>query len=153
VIHDRSFAELGAPELLGLLRLRVDVFVVEQRCAYAEIDGRDDEPATRHVWWAEPDGPPVSYVRLLDDGAQRRIGRVVTAPHRRGEGLAAALVRHLLATSDGPWVLHAQSHLAAWYGDLGFGVTGPEFVEDGIPHVPMRRDEDSAVRGTALRRH
>ena len=139
MIHDRPFAGLDAATLLCLLRLRVDVFVVEQQCPYAEIDGRDDEPATRHVWWAETGGRPVAYVRVLDEGGARRIGRVVTARERRGEGLAAVLVRHVLASSDGPWVLDAQAHLAAWYRGLGFSVTGPEFLDDGIPHVPMRR--------------
>ena len=145
MIHDRPFAGLDAATLLCLLRLRVDVFVVEQQCPYAEIDGRDDEPATRHVWWAEPGGRPVAYVRVLDEGGAHRIGRVVTARERRGEGLAAVLVRHVLASSDGPWVLDAQAHLAGWYRGLGFSVTGPEFLDDGIPHVPMRR----AVTGAA----
>ncbi len=50
------------------------------------------------------------------------------------------LVDHAVATSPGPWVLDAQSHLADWYEERGFVAAGPEFIEDGIPHVPMRRD-------------
>lgn len=138
-IVDRSFAALTASELHDLLRLRVDVFVVEQDCPYPELDGRDDEPGTRHIWLADADGP-TAYLRLLDDGDVRRIGRVVTRADARGDGLAARLVDHAVATSEGPWVLDAQSHLAGWYEVHGFVVTGPEFVEDGIPHVPMRRD-------------
>lgn len=139
-LFDRLFADLSPRELHDILRLRVDVFVVEQDCPYPEIDGRDPEPGTRHVWLAEPGGPPLAYVRLLDDTAHRRVGRVVTAPVARGRGLAARLIDHVVATSDGPWVLDAQAHLAEWYGRLGFRVDGDGFVEDGIPHLPMRRD-------------
>jgi ElaA protein len=144
-LHRAWAADLDPGTLYEILRLRVDVFVVEQQCPYPEIDGRDDEPATRHVWWAEPGGPPVAYVRVLDEDGARRIGRVVTARERRGERLAETLVRHVLASSEGPWVLDAQAHLAGWYRGLGFSVTGPEFLDDGIPHVPMRR----AVTGAA----
>ena len=138
-ILDRRLHELSAEELNAIVKLRVDVFVVEQNCAYAEFDGRDDAPGTRHIWIADDDGP-CAYARLLDEGDVRRIGRVATRAGARRKGLAGALVAHLLATSDGPWVLAAQSPLQDWYRGHGFTVTGPEFVEDGIPHVPMRRD-------------
>lgn len=134
---DRSFGELTAHELHDILALRVAVFVVEQACPYAEIDGRDIEPGTRHIWFADPE--VVAYLRVLDDGAARRIGRVVTAPAARGAGLAALLVDHAVATTSGPWVLDAQAHLESWYLARGFVVDGPDFVEDGIAHVPMRR--------------
>src|SRR5690606_34048120 len=77
-----SFAELDAPTLYRLLKLRVDVFVVEQKCAYPELDGRDLEPETRHLWIEDGAGAPLAYLRVLrePDGAAR-IGRVVTAPH------------------------------------------------------------------------
>ncbi|MDW3219183.1 MAG: GNAT family N-acetyltransferase [Acidimicrobiales bacterium] len=139
-VFDRSFAELSTLELHDLLRLRVDVFVVEQACPYPELDGRDTETTTRHVWMADDAGPQ-AYVRLLDDGEARRIGRVATRSDARGNGHAGALVDHVIATSSGPWVLDAQSHLAEWYTARGFVACGPEFVEDGIAHVPMRRDD------------
>lgn len=135
---DRGFAELTAKELHEILKLRVDVFVVEQACAYPELDGRDPEPGTRHLWFADDDGIR-AYVRVLDDRTARRLGRVVTAPGARGRGLAAKLVDHAVASTAGPWVLDAQSHLQGWYVDRGFEVAGAAFVEDGIPHVPMRR--------------
>jgi ElaA protein len=137
--HDLRFGELNTGELVEILRLRIDVFVVEQGCPYPEIDGRDDEPATRHVWIDDSAGRPAAYLRLLDDDDVRRIGRVVTRPSSRGEGLAGRLVHHALATSEGPWVLDAQSHLARWYESFGFVQDGAEFLEDGISHVPMRR--------------
>ena len=137
-LHDRGAADIDPLTLLELLRLRVDVFVVEQACAYHELDGRDAEASTRHIWLSDS-GRPVAYLRLLDDGPARRIGRVVTAADRRGEGLAAGLVSHALATSTGPWVLDAQSHLEGWYRHFGFETCGAAFVEDGIEHMPMMR--------------
>jgi ElaA protein len=137
-LFDRTFGQISARELHDILRLRVDVFVVEQGCAYSELDGRDIEAGTRHVWVADGDGVR-AYLRVLDDGDSRRIGRVVTLAAARGEGLAARLVDHAVATTTGPWALDAQSHLEQWYEARGFRVDGPEFLEDGIPHVPMRR--------------
>ncbi len=139
VVHDRHTRELDPVELYELLRLRVDVFVVEQACCYPELDGRDLEPATRHLWVADDTGRPVSCLRLLADPDATRIGRVATRPERRGEGLAARLVDHALATSPGPHVLDAQVPLREWYERWGFVASGPPFVEDGIPHLPMRR--------------
>lgn len=139
MIHDRTFGELSVDELYALLRLRSAVFVVEQECAYLDLDGRDTEPSARHVWAAADDGRPRAYLRVLDDGDERRIGRVVTDPSARSNGLAARLVAHVLEHHRGPWVLDAQSHLTGWYARFGFTVAGDEFVEDGIAHVPMRR--------------
>ncbi len=137
-LFDRSFAEMSALEVHDVLKLRVDVFVVEQACAYPEIDGRDVEPRTRHLWFAHQAGIG-AYLRVLDGGDVRRIGRVVTSAPARGNALARRLVDHAVAATAGPWALHAQSHLEGWYEGSGFEVDGPEFVEDGIPHVPMRR--------------
>lgn len=133
-----AFAELSAATLYALLRLRVDVFVVEQACAYPELDGRDLEPGTRHLW-LEDGGVPVVYLRLLDEGSAHRIGRVATARSHRNRGLAARLVRAALASCDGPVVLDAQAYLVGWYEGCGFVVVGDEYLDDdGIPHVPMR---------------
>ena len=67
-------------------------------------------------------------------------------PDARGQGLAGALVEHALAASSGAAVvLDAQSHLRHWYERYGFAVSGPAFVEDGIPHVPMRRPAHTVV--------
>lgn len=143
VLHVALFEELDAFTLYALLRLRSDVFVVEQQCPYPDLDGRDLEPGTRHVWYTEPHSDePLAYLRLLSDvdGAVR-IGRVVTAKGARGSGLSRQLLSaalDLLPTGT-PTVLDAQSYLVEFYASLGFAPTGPEYVEDGIPHVPMRR--------------
>ena len=115
------------------------MFVVEQACVYLDADGRDLEPTASQLW-TEASGDVVATLRLLrDPSGEWRIGRVATAASSRGRGLAAALMTRALEIADGPVVLNAQAHLAAWYGRFGFVVDGPEFDEDGIPHVPMRR--------------
>ncbi|MBV1851545.1 GNAT family N-acetyltransferase [Catellatospora tritici] len=145
IFRTASFQDLDAATLYQLLKLRVDVFIVEQECAYPELDGRDLEPGTRHLWY-EVDRRPVAYLRMLvdtdtDTGARvHRIGRVATAPEARGGGLAGQLLTAALAAiGEEPAVLDAQSHLAGFYAKYGFAPTGPEFLDDGIPHIPMRR--------------
>ncbi len=138
-VHVATTADLDAVVLYGLLRLRVEVFVVEQACAYPELDGRDLEPFTLHLWTADAVGP-TAYLRLLDDGKNAQIGRVCTRVESRGTGLAARLVEEALGLCSGrEVVLDAQSPLAGWYARFDFEPAGPEFVEDGIAHTPMRR--------------
>jgi ElaA protein len=129
--------ELTAHQLYDILRLRVDVFVVEQNCPYPELDGRDLLPTTRHFWLGAPD----SYLRLLTepDGTYR-IGRVVTAKHARGRGLAAELMAAALsAVGDADSVLDAQTYARGFYAKFGYVAEGEEFDEDGIPHIRMWR--------------
>jgi ElaA protein len=138
-----AFADLDTRTAYLLWALRESVFVVEQECAYAELDGRDLEPGTLHVsaWTGDE---PVGYLRILEDrvqgGDQARIGRVLVARPHRGRGLSGALMRTALEQiGERPSVLDAQSPLAGWYATFGYHVDGDEFVEDGIPHLPMRR--------------
>jgi ElaA protein len=134
-----AFTELEPVTAYRLWALRGAVFVVEQECVYADLDGRDLEPTARQLW-VEEGGVPVATARLLEDDGAARIGRVATAVPYRGRGLAAALVRRALELSAGrPVVLDAQAHLVDWYAALGFAPSGPGFLDDGIPHVPMRR--------------
>ena len=134
-----SFRDLEAITLYQILKLRSDVFVVEQECFYADLDGRDTEPGTRHVWLSRGD-EILAYLRILDDGETRRIGRVVTAPEARSGGYASRLMRHALEViGDRPCTLEAQAHLTGFYNRFGFTQAGPGYVEDDIPHVPLRR--------------
>jgi len=138
-IRDQSFDEFDTLALYALLRLRVDVFVVEQECPYPELDGRDLEPTTRHIWIDEG-GMPVACLRLLaEPDGSHRISRVATAADQRHQGLAGLLVDHVMATTPGRLVLDAQTYLEPWYVEHGFARTGDEFTDDGIPHVPMER--------------
>ena len=139
-IFTAAFDELDARTLYAILRLRAEVFVVEQSSAYLDPDGRDLEPETRHCWIPAGDGIG-AYLRLVaEPGGERRIGRVATARPRRSHGYANELVRHALNLAGGAVVLDAQTHLVGWYETLGFTVDGPDFILDGIPHTPMRRD-------------
>jgi ElaA protein len=126
-------------------RLRQQVFVVEQDCPYPDLDGRDLEESTRHVVLLDGDGREghvVGTLRVLDDGGWARIGRVVVAPTVRGRGLAAVMMDEAMALcGDREVRLDAQTGLTAFYEGYGFVVTGPEFDEDGIMHVPMARAE------------
>lgn len=132
--------------LYGILKLRVDTFVVEQECAYPELDGRDLEPGCLQLWSvAEGDTAPVATLRLLDEGDALRIGRVVVHPSVRGTGVARELFARGLAECERidatrPIFLDAQEPLEPWYAAFGFARAGDTFLEDGIPHVPMRRD-------------
>lgn len=139
-VFDAPLAALDPVTLYAILALRVQVFVVEQECAYPELDGRDTEPSAVHVW-AEQDGQVVATLRLLREAdASARIGRVATAAAARGQGLAGLLVeRALELTGPAPVALEAQAHLADWYARFGFSRHGRDYVEDGIPHTPMRR--------------
>lgn len=134
-------ADLDAEDFYRLLRLRVDVFVVEQRCAYAELDGRDLESSTRHFWIDSADGYVLGYLRLLEepDGTYR-IGRVCTAKGARGLGLGRKLMRAALAEVQRSLVvLSAQTAALEFYRSFGFAESGEEYLEDGIPHVDMER--------------
>ena len=132
------FDRLDPYAVYGICKLRQDVFVVEQQCPYPDLDARDVEPETRHVLLMIDDAL-LGYARVLDDQRFWRIGRVLLAPDARGRGWADPVMETALSVAKGrDVVLDAQSPLAGWYATFGFEVDGPEFLEDGIPHVPMR---------------
>lgn len=136
-----GFDDLPARTAYDVWRLRQQVFVVEQDCPYPDLDGRDLEEATRHVVLLDEDDRVLGTLRVLDDGDWARIGRVVVAPEARGRGLAALLMDEaMVLCGDREVRLDAQTGLTGFYAGYGFEVTGPEFDEDGVMHVPMRRE-------------
>jgi ElaA protein len=138
-VHAARLSELKPETLLGILAVRQDVFVVEQNCPYRDIDARDAEPETVHLWIEDSDGAVVSTLRLLREAdSGHRIGRVATLAAARGRGYSGALVRRAIELSDPPIVLSAQAYLIDWYARFGFEVCGEHWVEDGIDHAPMR---------------
>jgi ElaA protein len=137
-VHHAHLGELSPRTLLGILAVRQEVFVVEQNCVYRDIDDRDAEPETVHLW-VEEGGTVVSALRLLHDGdAGHRIGRVATLAAWRGRGYSGALLRRAIELSGPPVVLSAQAYLVDWYAQFGFEVCGERWIEDGIEHAPMR---------------
>ncbi|MDS1112795.1 GNAT family N-acetyltransferase [Gordonia westfalica] len=149
-VHRSTAAEIDAATLYRILRLRVDVFVVEQACPYPELDGRDLEPTTRQFWITESDDPEddavLATLRLLheppgpDGGPVYRIGRACTDRTHRGRGLVARLLTEALdEVGDHPCRIEAQAYLTEMYGKFGFVAEGDEYLEDGIPHVSMLR--------------
>lgn len=147
MVADRRFEELAPREAYALWRLRQQVFIVEQASPYPDLDGRDLDPGTRHLTiddGATGEEPElVGCLRLLDDGDHLRIGRVVIAPGHRGTGLSRQLMDAAMArVGDRTCRLDAQTPLADFYGSYGFVVDGPEFIEDGVAHLPMSRVPD-----------
>ena len=138
----RAFDALGTAELYALLRLRSDVFVVEQNCVFADIDGKDAAALHLLIWVGEALG---GYLRVFAPAAgAAKIGRVVVAPACRSTGLGRRLMAAALDEIAARWggvpvELSAQAHLERFYGSFGFERTGPDYLEDGIPHCDMRR--------------
>lgn len=140
-VRAATFSDLDTTTLYALLKLRTDTFVVEQRDPYPELDGRDLEPSTRHLWLAR-NGDPLGYLRILGepDGTSR-IGRVVVARDERGSGLGNRLMTSALdLVGHQICILNAQAHQVGFYARFGFVTTGLEYLDGHIPHVPMRRD-------------
>ncbi|MCU0318636.1 MAG: GNAT family N-acetyltransferase [Flavobacteriales bacterium] len=132
-----------SPRLVhDLFKLRVDAFVVEQRCAYAELDGRD--PACIHIVGFLIPSQLVACCRIVppeEDGIPH-IGRIVIHPDQRGRGLGHQMLHKAIAVTQAhygatPIALAAQSQLEQFYADHGFTRTGPDYDWDGIPHVDM----------------
>jgi ElaA protein len=129
--------------LYDMLALREAIFVVEQTCIYQELDGLDKN--AQHLLVTDGD-TVVACLRLLPPGARKttsRIGRVAVSPAWRKQGLARWMVQNAIEKSrlDYPSngiYLDAQTYLRGFYTSLGFQVCGDEFIEDGIPHIPMQ---------------
>ena len=142
----KPFDALSVRELHDILRLRVDVFVVEQACAYAEVDGKD--PSAIHVLgWS--DDELIACARILppeEDGLPH-VGRIVVAAGHRGKGLAQRMMDLIMETLHATYgskrsELAAQAHLQAFYERSGYVRISEEYPWDGIPHVDMRREAE-----------
>jgi len=137
--------QMSPLDVHDLLKLRQDVFVIEQTSLYQDIDGKD--PEALHLLVRDTaSGALVGTVRVTEDAdaPKARIGRVVIAPSARGTGLGRKLmlagiekVEEILP--EGVIDLSAQAHLESFYCSLGFAAVSEEYLEDGIPHVDMTR--------------
>jgi ElaA protein len=137
-VRRAMFSELTPTLLHAILKLRSDVFVVEQECAYSDIDGRDSEPQTLHLWIEDDAGAVVATARILRGDGVPLIGRIVTRADVRGRGLGALLMHTALHLAGRPVEIKAQARLASWYERFGFVRCSGEWVEDGIAHIQMR---------------
>ena len=146
--HVKKFQELTPDELYGIMKLRVDVFVCEQKCLAPELDGKDPEAV--HVWFSDDDGVQ-AYLRVLAPGAEHdeypAIGRVLTSKKMRGTGLGGKLLSEGIRVTkeiygDVPIYLEAQVYAAGYYEKQGFQIVSEEFILDGIPHYKMIRPKD-----------
>lgn len=135
---------LDKAQLHALLKLRCEVFIVEQQCAYPDIDGQDLAGDTHHLL-GEEGGQLLAYLRLLPrEQGEVAIGRVITAAAGRGGGLGHQLMAQALEQAAQRWpgralYLSAQAHLTGYYARYGFVAEGDTYMEDGIPHVDMRK--------------
>ena len=138
----KNFQELSVEELYQILRLRSEVFVVEQECIYQDMDGKDSLAV--HILGME-DEKIIAYTRIFGPGDyydQPCIGRVVVDKQRRGEEKGKEIMEVSIKYvkenyQDKEIVLSAQKYLEKFYKDLGFFVEGDEYLEDGIPHQKM----------------
>ncbi|WP_372712937.1 GNAT family N-acetyltransferase [Ilyobacter sp.] len=138
----KKFDELSSRELYDILQQRVDVFVVEQNCAYAEIDGKDID--AYHLF-ATDDGKVAAYTRILLPGVsfdEVSIGRVLVNMGYRGEGLGQELMKKTMGfvteeLKEKSIRISAQEYLLEFYLSLGFEEASDVYIEDGIPHMDM----------------
>ncbi len=142
----RHFTEITAADLYAMLVLRSRVFVVEQACPYLDPDGLDVDAFHLFGWSDATRSELACGVRILAPGvsyAEPSIGRVVTAPEHRGEGLGRLLMERAMVECSqlypGPIRIGAQRYLERFYGSLGFRTVSEPYDEDGIEHVTMLR--------------
>lgn len=140
----KPYEQLTRDELYAILKLRAEVFIVEQDCVYLDLDDKD-----RHCWhiMGEAEGRLVAYMRVLPLGMESEtegsIGRVIVARDYRGTGLGHELVSRGLALygevvgRQHPVVIHAQSQLEKFYGQHGFKAISEPYMFEGLLHTDM----------------
>lgn len=138
----KTFSEIDGCRLYKILKLRSDVFVVEQACPYPDMDGNDFDAI--HIY-IESGEDIEAYCRILQKGVtfpEAAIGRVVVNPGHRGKGLARELMEYAMryvgeVLNESRIMLSGQSYLKTFYESLGFRAVSDEYLEDGIPHYDM----------------
>ena len=138
----KPFSALNLQELYALLRLRSEIFVVEQQCIYLDLDGKDTE-ALHVLGWKGSE--LCAYCRVFRPGdyfEEASIGRVAVLSEFRGKGYGARLMEFTIQAiqkeiGDCPIAISAQAYLQRFYEELGFKPEGELYKEDGIPHIRM----------------
>lgn len=150
----KSFSNLTNNELYDALKLRVDVFVVEQTCYYPDLDDQDRHPNTLHLLCYDhlstEQKSIAAYLRVLPKGQTYddyiSIGRVATSQHYRGKGLGHVLIQKALAACQQYFPneiikISAQEHLEKFYQQYGFITVSDMYLEDNIPHISMIKND------------
>jgi ElaA protein len=147
----KRFADLAPAELYAILAARAEVFIVEQACAFLDLDGLDED-AWHLCGWAESGGARslATYLRLIEPGrkyAEPSIGRVLTTGAFRNAGLGRAAMQEGLARASMlypglPMRIGAQQRLERFYREMGFDTVSAPYQEDNIAHVEMLRSPD-----------
>ena len=143
----RSFFELDLDQFFEILKLRIDVFVVEQQCAYSELDVHDRHKETRHLAGYDECGKLVVYARLLPAGLtfpEVSIGRCVVKKNVRGLGVGHELLRVALSEIQQCWPngsikIAAQEYLEGFYAQYQFKRVSDRYLDVGVPHIDMQR--------------
>lgn len=146
--NEKLFHQLTVDQLFEVLQLRVNVFVVEQRCSYPELDEYDRHVETQHLFGQDDSGQLIAYSRILPPGlrfSELSIGRLVVKKDARGQGVGHQLLQKTLdeiqAQRPGHAVrISAQDYLEMFYQQHGFNRVSEMYLEDGIPHIDMVRD-------------
>ncbi|MCA9473242.1 MAG: GNAT family N-acetyltransferase [Nitrospirales bacterium] len=134
--------------MFDIFRLRVDVFVVEQQCAYPEVEPSDCDVETRHLTGYDDAGSLIAYARLLPprpDSSNARLGRVVVRQEVRRRGIGHQLVRRALNEIQHCWgnvpiEISAQEYLGKFYQGYGFVRVSDVYLDHGVPHVDMLKN-------------
>ncbi|MGB0507627.1 MAG: GNAT family N-acetyltransferase [Pikeienuella sp.] len=143
IITFKQFDELTTVELHAMLKLRFDIFILEQACLYPEIDGKD--PTALHCL-AYDGGTLAGTLRLFENADHASIGRVAVHADYRSSGIGAQMMRAAVnQTKIRPVNLSAQSHLSDWYARLGFETTSDIYDDDGVLHVDMTFTGDKLI--------
>ncbi|MBU8883691.1 GNAT family N-acetyltransferase [Kaistella sp. DKR-2] len=140
----KSFPQLSTEELYSILKIRQEVFIVEQTCYYLDADGYDEKAV--HIW-AEKEGEVLAYCRIFNLGIkypEASIGRVLTNPKFRKLKLGKFLMTVALDSIETRFAsrsvrISAQDYLLKFYSEFGFLDTGLKYLEDDIPHTEMVR--------------
>ena len=140
----KPFSKLSTEELYQILKIRQEVFIVEQTCYYLDADGYDQQAV--HIW-AEKEGEILAYSRVFEPGIKYKeasIGRVLSNPNYRKNKLGKILIRFSINTIEARFRtqsirISAQDYLLHFYSEFGFQDTGKKYLEDDIPHTEMVR--------------
>jgi ElaA protein len=139
----KFFKELTLSEFHDLLKLRIDIFVVEQNCPYHELDGKDKNAC--HLLGINDDGKIIAYTRIFEPGVyykEAAFGRVVVHKDFRKQQIGYELIQQTISAMHNlygviPIKIGAQTYLKKFYSSFGFSQSGKPYIEDGIPHIHM----------------